>query len=78
MKSLFIVKPDASRSELEDAIQNTFQKAKTILTCAMFAMNFAREEIELDQGTLYHILSAVDDYLDEMAQLFLVLGNEAS
>jgi hypothetical protein len=39
----------------------------------MFAMNFAREELELDQNTLYYVLSTVDGCLNEMEQLFLKL-----
>lgn len=71
MKNTFIVNPNITSLDLENAIHSTFKKSKAILNCTLFAMNFAREEMELDQETLYYVLSAVDGCLDEMATLFL-------
>jgi hypothetical protein len=73
MQHAFILNPHASPLDLKDAIHEVCTKSKAILTCMLFAMNFAREEMELDQGTIYHLVSTMHGYVDEMAQLFLAL-----
>ena len=55
---------------LEDQTHEKIAKAKSILTCVMFSTGFVRNEMELDNNTLYHALCAIDEYLDELNLLF--------
>jgi len=55
--------------DLEDAIHNKIQKSKAILTSVMFASEFIRNDMPLDNNTVYHALWAVDDYLAEIETL---------
>lgn len=55
---------------LRDSIYSKIQKSKAILTAVMFATEFIRNEMSLDNQTIYHALWAVDDYLIEISDLF--------
>ncbi len=55
---------------VQDLIYAKVQKSQAVLTCIMFAAQFVRGEMELDNNTLYHALWAVDDYLEELGLLF--------
>ena len=70
MENLFILNPNSSCLDLKDALYVKIQKSKAVLTCIMFAVQFIRGEVELDNNTLYHALWAVDDYLEELGLLF--------
>lgn len=70
MQSIFTLNPNATRLELHDEIYSRFQKTKAVLTCIMFAIQFVRDEVELDNGTLYNALWAVDDQLFDLERLY--------
>lgn len=55
---------------LKDQIYEKINKAKSVLTCAMFATEFVRDEVEIDNHTLYHALWVVDEYLDELIKIW--------
>lgn len=54
---------------LRDQIHEKINKAKSVLTCIMFAAEFVSDGIGIDRNTLYHALWALDDYLEEITDL---------
>lgn len=70
MKNFFTVKPETTKVDLKDAIYSHLNKSKAILTTTMFAIEFIRDDMTLDNHTLYNALWAVDDYLEELDLLF--------
>lgn len=56
--------------DLKDQIYEKIAKAKSVLTCVMFATEFIRDDMVLDKRTLYHALWATDGYLEELEMLF--------
>ena len=69
MRDFFLLKPDMPAVDLKDAIHSHLNKTKAILTCAMFATEFIRDDVKLDDHTLYHVLWAADDYLEDIETL---------
>ena len=69
MENLFLLNPNSTGLDLKDALYTKIQKSKAVMTCIMFAAQFVRGEMELDNNTLYHALWAVDD-LEELGLLF--------
>lgn len=63
-----------SSADLNDSIYSKIQKSKAILTAVMFATEFIREEMALDNQTIYHALWVVDDYLTDVEGLCRQLG----
>jgi hypothetical protein len=55
---------------IKDQTYEKINKAKSVLTCVMFATEFVRDEMVVDNNTIYHALWAVDEYLDELEKLF--------
>ena len=70
MENLFVLNPKSTNLNIQDAIYSKIQKSKAILTCAMFAAEFIRDGMELDNHTFYHVLWAIDDCLEEIDLLF--------
>ncbi len=56
--------------DLKDQIYEKITKAKSVLTCIMFAAEFLCDDIKLDNHTLYNALWAADGYLEELEVLF--------
>jgi hypothetical protein len=57
---------NSSPLNLKDTTYHNLQKSKAILTCVMFATEFIRDDMALDNQTIYHALWAVDDYLENI------------
>jgi hypothetical protein len=70
MHDPFIFNSDVSVIDLKDAIHSRISKAKAILTCVMFASEFVRDDMTMDDHAVYHALWAADDYLEELDMLF--------
>lgn len=60
-----------------DAIYTKIQKSKAVITPVMFATEFIRSDMKLD-NTIYDTLWAVDDHLEELDLLFRQLEKSAS
>ncbi len=61
--------PSTSYIDICDTIYSKIQKSKAILTSVMFATEFIRDDVALDNSTIYHALWAVDDYLEDIEML---------
>lgn len=61
-------RPTVEFSDFKEQIYEKITKAKAVLTCAMFGMEFLRDDMQLDNQTLYYALWVVDDYLDEIVK----------
>ncbi|MFT3742168.1 MAG: hypothetical protein QM752_05795 [Gammaproteobacteria bacterium] len=59
----------STQIDLSDTILSHIQKSKTILTSVMFATEFLRDDMVVNQHTIYHALWAVDDYLEGIEAL---------
>ena len=70
MQDLFTLRADAAKIDLTDAIHSRFNKTKAILTSIMFSLEFIRDDMKLDNSTIYHALWAADGYLEELEVLF--------
>jgi hypothetical protein len=60
----------SSNISVKDAIFSKMQQSKAILTCVMFAIEFVRDDMILDNSTIYNALWAVDSYLENIELLF--------
>ncbi len=60
---------------LKDQIYEKINKAKSVLTCAMFATEFVHDGVAVDNHTLYHALWVVDEYLDELVKIWNVASS---
>lgn len=56
-------------SSFKDQMNEKIIKAKSILTCIMFAIEYVRDDIKLNNYTLYNALWVADDYLEELEML---------
>ena len=75
MQTPFIINPAATSLDIQDAIHSTLNKVKAVLTCLMFSTEFTRDDIELDDSTLYHALWVADDLVDNVQSLLARLEN---
>ncbi len=64
-----ISNPAIDLIDLKDKIYEKITKAKAVISCIMFAVEFVRDEVEIDNHTLYHALWVVDEYLDDLKRL---------
>jgi hypothetical protein len=60
----------SSNIPIKDAIFSKMQQSKAILTCIMFAIEFVRDDMAIDNSTIYNALWAVDDCLENIGLLF--------
>ncbi len=70
MESFSVSNPSFSSINIKDDIFSKMQQSKAILTCIMFTTAFIRDDMQLDNATLYNALCAVDHYLQELGLLF--------
>ena len=70
MQEIFTLNPSIAAIDLKDAIYCRINKTKAILTCVMFAAEFLRDDMEVDNHTLYNALWIADDCLNELGVLF--------
>lgn len=70
MEQQSIHTPSPDIFTIKDQIHEKITKAKSVLTCIMFATEFVHNEVEIDNHTIYHALWSVDDYLEELDILF--------
>ncbi len=69
--------PPISCIDVSDAIYSKIQKSKAILTSVMFATEFIRRDMTMDNHTIYHAWWAVDDYLEDIEMLLSKRGNQS-
>lgn len=66
MEKYFIVNPQATSLNIQDAIDEKLDKIRGILNCLIFAIEFTQEDQELDSSSAYHTLWAIDGFLEEI------------
>lgn len=55
--------------ETKDEIDICIKKIKAILTCTMFSTIFLKDEMALDNDTLYSVFCIADDYMKNLELL---------
>lgn len=70
MKHLLTFQPDITAPDLKEAIYDTLDKIKAILTCIIFSTGFVKEEVELDNKILFDALCIANDYINKLTQFF--------
>jgi hypothetical protein len=69
MKQAFVLNPAMTSIEIKDEMDSCINKIKAILTCTMFSTTFLKQDMALDNNTLYHALCIADDYMKNLELL---------
>jgi hypothetical protein len=66
MEKAFILNSEIKSLDIKDAIDERMNKARGVLNCLIFALEFTNEDQELDESSAYHALWALDGFLEEI------------
>lgn len=69
MDNAFVYNTELYQTQIQDTIQDRINKAKAVITCLMFSVEFLNEDVSLDNSTIFHALWAVDGFLEEIELL---------
>jgi hypothetical protein len=69
MEKPFILNPNLTSINIQDAIDERIEKARGVLNCLIFALQFTQEDQVLDESSTWYALWTIDGFLDEVTCL---------